>query len=73
MLEFLRQLSNEARHLFRKFFEAMNTFLERPRQKQSFTKQLFTLASMLGQIHEALKSFDSALDDVTVPVSRSGK
>lgn len=73
MLEFLRQLSGEACYLFRKFFEALNTFLEGPRYKQFFRKQLITLACTLGQIHKALKSFDSGPDDVSMPVSRVGK
>lgn len=70
ILEFLHQLSSEAGYLFRKFFEALNAFLEGPRHKQSFTKQLLLIASTLGQIHKALKSFESGLEDDPVPVSR---
>lgn len=67
ILEFLRKLSREAGYLFREFFEALNAFLEGPRHKQSFTKQLLLIASTLGQIHKALKSFESGLEDDSVP------
>lgn len=73
ILEFLRLLSSEANYLFWKIFEALNTFLDGPRQKHSFSKQLMTVASSLGQIHQALKSFDSGLEDGSIPVSRFGR
>ena len=72
ILEFLRQLSGEASNLFGKYLEALNSFLEGPRHKQSFKNQLSSLAFSLGQIHNALKSFDSGLE-VSVPVSRVRK
>lgn len=73
VLEFLRQLINQACYLFGEFFNALNIFLEGPRKKNAFKHQLFTLASTLGQIYKALQSFVSGLEDVAVPVSRQAK
>ena len=70
ILEFLRQLSGVACYLFGKFFEALNRFLEGPRHKQSFKNQLSSLAGSLGQIHNAMNSFDNGLEEISVPVGR---
>lgn len=63
VLEILRQLSNESRYLYQEIFDALIAFLEAPRIKDQFSKQISTLATWLGLVYKALKSFGRDLID----------
>lgn len=63
MLEILHQLSNESCHLYQEIFDALIAFLEAPRIKDQFSKQISTLATWLGLVYKALKSFGRDLTD----------
>ncbi len=56
MFEFLRQLSVKACALFRKIFEDLNTFLNSPRNKKQYSKQISFVAFNLGLVHKGIDS-----------------
>lgn len=71
VLESLRQFSSKANYLFRQVFETLNDFLDAPRDKKLFSRQLSTLASSLGLVLKASNSFASELERLSFPVSQS--
>lgn len=65
VLEILRQLSSEACRLVSELFNSLNTFLRRtrPKSRPHFRESLSMIASGLGQVHEALKTFGAERND----------
>ncbi len=55
MFEFLRQLGHKACALFRKIFEDLIAFLDSPRNKGQFSRQISFVAFNLGLIHKGVE------------------
>ena len=63
MFEFLRQLGQKACALFTKIFEDLTTFLDSPRKKRQFPKQLSFIAFNLGLISQGIESLGRGQDE----------
>lgn len=55
MFEFLRQLGRKACILFCKIFKDLTAFLESPRDKRQFSRQISFVAFNLGLIHKGVE------------------
>lgn len=63
MFEFLRQLGHKACTLFRELFEHLILFLEAPRNKRQFSKQIPFVAFNLGLIHKGVESLSGGQEE----------
>ena len=63
MFEFLRQLGQKACSLFGKIFEGLIAFLDSPRNKKQFSKQLSFVAFNLGLISQGVEALGRGQDE----------
>lgn len=63
VLEILRQLSSESCELYREIFDSLVAYINGPRSKNHFRKQIKTIALQLKLLYKALQAFGSDLTD----------
>lgn len=63
MFEFLRQLGHKACILFCRIFKDLTAFLESPRNKRQFSRQISFVAFNLGLIHKGVESLGGGQEE----------
>lgn len=63
MFEFLRQLGHKACTLFCEIFEDLILFLESPRNKRQFSRQISFVAFNLGLVHKGVESLSGGQEE----------